>query len=129
MSEIVTDVLVLEKGELTAEDCFPELITYKVSAGNTFLVSGSAVGRTELLTEVEDQAAQTARDALGVQTKDEAAKTQTRQVLVEQQTKVVDPKTGETISQTTKVTPVTVQKTTETDVDVDVGETKTAPKP
>src|SRR4051812_16154884 len=88
-----------------------------------------AAGLVGCHNEAEDQAAQTARDALGVQTKDETAKTQTQQVLVEQQTKGVDPKTGETISQNTKVTPVTVEKTIKTDVDVNVGETKSAPKP
>jgi hypothetical protein len=88
-----------------------------------------AAGLAGCHNESEDRAAQTARDALGVQTKDETAKTQTQQVLVEQQTKVVDPKTGETISQKTTVTPVTVEKTIKTDVDVNVGETKTSPKP
>ena len=77
----------------------------------------------------EDRAAQVARDALGVQTKDESAKTEAREVLVKEKTEVIDAKTGETISQKTEVTPVTVQKTTETEVDVDVGEAKTAPKP
>jgi hypothetical protein len=88
-----------------------------------------AVGLVGCHNETEDQAAQTARDALGVQTKDETAKTQTQQVIVEQQTKVIDAKTGETISQKTKETPVTVEKTIKTDVDVNVGETKATPKP
>jgi hypothetical protein len=88
-----------------------------------------AAGLTGCHNETEDRAAQTARDALGVETKDETAKTQTRQVLVQEETKVVDPKTGETISQKTKVTPVTVERTIKTDVDVNVGESKTTPKP
>jgi hypothetical protein len=79
--------------------------------------------------ESEDQAAQTARDALGVQTKDETAKKQTREVLVKKTTEVVDEKTGEIISQKTEVTPVKVEKTIKTDVDVNVGETKSSPKP
>jgi hypothetical protein len=79
--------------------------------------------------EPEDRAAQTARDALGAQGKQETSQTQTRQVLVQEETKVIDPKTGETISQKKKVTPVTVEKTTKTDVDVNVGESQTTPRP
>ena len=78
----------------------------------------------------DDRAAQTAKQALGVETKDDdASKTQTREVLVKEKVEVVDAKTGQTISEQTKVTPVTVEKTTKTDVDVNVGESKAAPKP
>jgi len=87
-----------------------------------------AAGLAGCHNNAEDQAAQTAKDALGVPAKDETAKTQTREVLVEKQTKVVDAKTGETISQKTEVTPVKVEKTIKTDVDVNVGETKSSPK-
>jgi hypothetical protein len=38
------------RGVLT---CFPELITYTISAGNAFVVSGTAVGRIEPMTETE----------------------------------------------------------------------------
>ncbi|HEX8200421.1 MAG TPA: hypothetical protein VF590_08035 [Isosphaeraceae bacterium] len=90
------------------------------------VVAGALVGCQN---EAEDQAAQTAKDALGVPIKDENAKTQTRELIVEKQTKVRDAKTGETISEKTEVTPVQVEKTIKTDVDVNVGETKSSPKP
>ena len=46
------------------------------------------------------------------------------------QTKVIDKKTGEVISEKTESTPVTIQREKEvtTDVDVKVGETQTTPK-
>ena len=68
----------------------------------------------------------------GIHPGDERQKTAetTADVEVEKQTKVIDKKTGEVISDKTESTPVTIQKEkeVETDVDVKVGETQSTLK-
>ncbi len=79
-----------------------------------------------------DPAAATAREALGITPGNEREKTvETRaDVDVVEQTKVIDRKTGEVLSEKTKSTPVTIQREKEvkTDVDVKVGETQSTVK-
>jgi hypothetical protein len=75
--------------------------------------------------------AQEAEKALGVNPQDQKKTTEvTRDVTVVDETKVIDNKTGQTISDTKKVTPVRVTEETnvKTDVDVKVGETKATGK-
>jgi len=77
---------------------------------------------------VEESPAEAARQAVGL-TEDHEGKEKTtavtREVLVEKTTKVIDQKTGQVITTEKEVTPVTVekQKTVDTDVNVDVGDT------
>ena len=63
-------------------------------------------------------------------TNDEKTIETTADVEVVKQTKVIDKKTGEVISEKTESTPVTIQKEkeVETDVDVKVGETQSTVK-
>ncbi len=77
--------------------------------------------------------AQTAEQAVGVKPESETSKTVTikRDVVVTEEKKVTDPKTGELLSDTTKTTPVTItqEKEVKTNVKVDVGDTKTSGSP
>ncbi len=75
--------------------------------------------------------AKVAQEALGIKnTKEVETNTKVdRSVIVEQETKVIDPKTGAILSDTTKTTPVTItrEKEVRTDVSVDVGKTQANP--
>lgn len=77
---------------------------------------------------VEETPAEAARQALGVQEQEGKEKSVEvkRDVLVKQTTEVVDQQTGEVITTEKKVTPVTVEKekTVDTDVNVNVGDTQ-----
>jgi hypothetical protein len=75
--------------------------------------------------------AQTAEHALGISPQEQKKTSEvTRDVTVIKETKVIDNKTGQTISDTKEATPVRVTKETEvqTDVNVKVGETKATNK-
>lgn len=79
-----------------------------------------------------DPAAATAQEALGITPGNESQKTveTTTDVIVVDKKQVIDPKTGEVLSEKTQTTPVTIQKEKEvkTDVDVKVGETQSTVK-
>ncbi len=79
-----------------------------------------------------DPAAATAQEALGITPGKESQKSveTTSDVDVVKQTKVIDKKTGEILSEKTESTPVTIHKEKEvkTDVDVKVGETQSTVK-
>ena len=96
-----------------------------------------ASGAMGMLAGCQDEAsnnpaAATAQEALGIPPGDEREKTieTTADVEVVKQTKVIDKKTGEVLSEKTESTPVTIQKEKEvkTDVDVKVGETQSTVK-
>ena len=96
-----------------------------------------ASGAMGMLAGCQDEArnnpaAATAQEALGITPGDEREKTieTTADVSVVKQTKVIDKKTGEVLSEKTESTPVTIQKEKEvkTDVDVKVGETQSTVK-
>ena len=98
------------------------------------LVAGGAMG---MLAGCQDDAqnnpdAATAQEALGITPGDERQKSTetTADVEVVKQTKVIDKKTGEVLSEKTESTPVTIQREREvkTDVDVKVGETQSTVK-
>jgi hypothetical protein len=76
-------------------------------------------------------AAQSAEKALGINPDAEKkTTTETREVTEIKETKVIDNKTGVVISDKKEITPVKVDKVTnvKTDVNVQVGETKTSGK-
>ena len=96
-----------------------------------------ASGAMGMLAGCQDEAennpdAAAAQEALGIAPGNEREKTieKTTDVDVVKQTKVVDKKTGEVLSEKTETTPVRIQKQTEveTDVDVKVGETQSTVK-
>jgi hypothetical protein len=90
-------------------------------------IGGFAAGCSQRAT-VEETPAEAARQAVGITDDDQGKERSTaeeRNVLVEKTTKVTDAKTGEVITTEKEVTPVTVkkEKTIDTDVNVDVGNT------
>jgi hypothetical protein len=96
-------------------------------AACTLTIGGLAAGCNHQAT-VEETPAEAARQAVGITDASEGKEkttAQERNVLVEQTTKVTDAKTGEVITTEKEVTPVTVkeEKTVDTDVNVDVGNT------
>lgn len=95
------------------------------------ILSVAVIGAAGLVAGCTDDSnhpdAKTAENAVGI--RDDHATTtieETRDVKVVKDTKVIDTKTGETISETTESTPVTITKESKerVDVDVKVGETK-----
>ncbi len=80
----------------------------------------------------ESDAAKTAEKALGVdQAKTSSATKEKHDVIVIDEKKVQDAKTGQILSDEKTVTPVTVEKAVKTDFQAKAGEAKTtaAPKP
>jgi len=96
-------------------------------------ILGGAVGMLAgCQDDKHDPAASTAQEALGVKAGNERERTvESRQdVSVVKDTKVIDNKTGEVLSEKKEVTPVTIQKDKEvkTDVKVKVGDTQSTVK-
>ncbi len=83
--------------------------------------------------ETDTKEAQVAEKATNINPENATTKTvkQTRDVIVEKDTKVKDAKTGEILSDTKESTPVKIVETKEekTNVKVDVGDTKTSVAP
>ncbi len=102
---------------------------FRISALFVGLFAVAAFVGCEKGADVEDTAAQSAEEAVGLSGDDGTERTVSQQedVLVKDTTEVIDRDTGEVIKTEETVTPVTVQKekTVETDVDVDTGETTT----
>lgn len=79
--------------------------------------------------DVEDTPEQSAQEAFGIDDSSGTSQTIERQdeVIVRDSTEVIDPDSGQTVKTEETLTPVTVteEKTVETDVNVDTGETTT----